>query len=1252
LPRAERVANRYVVKEELASGGMGVVYRVLDRSTGEERALKRLNRNATNELFLVEAFEREYQVLAGLDHPRIIRVFDYGVDEIGPYYTMELLEGQDLRRAAPLPYREACSILRDVATSLALLHARRLIHRDLSPTNVRMTPDGHCKLIDFGALVSFGSSRLVVGTPPAIPPEALKGAPLDQRADLYALGALAYWVLTARHAYPARQIEDLVEVWKIDPPAPSSIAEDVPPEFDALVLSLLSSDPLARPASAAEVIVRLNTIGDLPPEGGEDAERLAHSFLINPRFIGRAALLEDLKERTEAALHGRGGALRIEAGAGMGRTRLLEEIGVRAQLAGAGVLRVDASMYRQPQGTARALAVRLLDAVPKLARESARHFQTAISALGRDVEARLSANMSIPPPSMSPVSSPATSGDSVDGGGGTLDGWFAHVSRTKPLVIEVDNVDDADDASLALLVGLARLSASEPFLLVVSEQERRNPRTAPGLVSLRGQCARSSLYRLSPAETLELVRSFFGGAPNVERLADWLHGRTAGSPLHCVEILRQLVAKQVVRYIDGVWALPAERPNVELPAALEDALLVRLAALGGDARGLAECLSLQREQPTLELCQLLAHSDERKIHGLLDELGRSDVLYVDQDGYRFSSAALREALLGGMDDHRLEHNHRRLGEALAELAGPEDHEQHLEAGWHLIKGGDELRGADMIAGVTHNSAIVRRLTANLHRVGEAIEAALNVYKRHRRSTYARLPLLTALTFTGYYEDRRWGDRYGDEALDACEDLCGVRAARNLGRIFGRWLGLFLGLFVAVVRFKLSPASDRKYPFREMLVQLFGTVTTLTGLAASSLDVERATQVASVLDVFSVLPDRTTFAGIYQFCLGLREIGRERQTVAFAAFETILERLANPRYYPTLRADTRPLYVTGAHYARGAFAIMLADGHAALESADALDAEGLKLYSMIASQLRFLYYMNRGEFSKAVTHREQVEIHAAHMGSAWQVEHWEGACLIPLYTYLSDVEALTRITAQLEKLSITVPSLKLYAKLAGLSLMLVIGDSLEAERLLLTELDELPPRSFIGWAPAHGFLARNYNERGEYAAAKNVCESALVHVTDADRDYVTLFLPIDIEMAVAEAGLGQVDAGLSRIDALLRRFHGSDHPLVQGFLHEARARIAWTAGLTDEYLLSLTIVEHWFRRTGTPALIAKCERLAELRAGPSGAHDPQVGSHVSSKSHAVTGIESGRLEPEARTVQVSVQSSAVRGSPVRGSGEIA
>ena len=119
------MSARYVVEEQLAAGGMGVVYRVHDRSTGEPRALKRMQPEVAGDPFHVAAFEREYQVLAGLDHPRIIRVFDYGVDEIGPFYTMELLGGEDMKRAAPMPYRTVCRYLRDVATSRRYPHALR-----------------------------------------------------------------------------------------------------------------------------------------------------------------------------------------------------------------------------------------------------------------------------------------------------------------------------------------------------------------------------------------------------------------------------------------------------------------------------------------------------------------------------------------------------------------------------------------------------------------------------------------------------------------------------------------------------------------------------------------------------------------------------------------------------------------------------------------------------------------------------------------------------------------------------------------------------------------------------------------------------------------------------------------------------------------------------------------------------------------------------------------------------------------------
>jgi serine/threonine protein kinase len=190
---------------------------------------------------------------------------------------MELLDGSDLRELAPIGYRRACRYIRDVASSLGLLHARRLLHRDLSPRNVRVTSDERCKLIDFGGLRGFGIPHLVVGTPPCVPPEALHHAQLDQRSDLYALGALAYFLLTGRHAYPAREMAVLPDAWRMHPRPPSVVVaalgrEDlaaVPSDLDELVMGLLTLNPLGRPATAAEVIDRLTLIGGLDRESDE-----------------------------------------------------------------------------------------------------------------------------------------------------------------------------------------------------------------------------------------------------------------------------------------------------------------------------------------------------------------------------------------------------------------------------------------------------------------------------------------------------------------------------------------------------------------------------------------------------------------------------------------------------------------------------------------------------------------------------------------------------------------------------------------------------------------------------------------------------------------------------------------------------------------------------------------------------------------------------------------------------------------------
>src|SRR5260221_7460981 len=182
-----RIGGRYTVQGLLGRGGMALAYRVTDLFTGKDVALKQLmlpqsEKHADGSGAL---FEREFHILAELSHPRIIEVYDYGLDDGGPYYTMELLDGGDLRERSPMPWREACTLSYDVCSSLALIHSRRLVHRDVTPRNIRCTRDGQAKLIDFGAMVPMGQGGVIVGTPSFVAPEVVLGSALDARADLY-----------------------------------------------------------------------------------------------------------------------------------------------------------------------------------------------------------------------------------------------------------------------------------------------------------------------------------------------------------------------------------------------------------------------------------------------------------------------------------------------------------------------------------------------------------------------------------------------------------------------------------------------------------------------------------------------------------------------------------------------------------------------------------------------------------------------------------------------------------------------------------------------------------------------------------------------------------------------------------------------------------------------------------------------------------------------------------------------------------
>jgi serine/threonine protein kinase len=259
---------RYEVLEEIGAGGMGVVYRARDRRLGREVALKRLPEHVKQSPRAVELFLREARAAAALNHANIVTVHDVDQADGQFFITMELLRGtplsQVLRRRGRLAPRDAARVGLQVAAGLGYAHARRIVHRDVKTANLFLTGDKVVKIMDFGLAKMVEevrrASTLVGGTPYYMAPEQAAGDAVDHRADLYALGATLFELVTGRPPFTEGDIT--FHHRHTPPPDPRERVPELAPEWAELLAALLAKDPDRRPASADEVARRLARLAE------------------------------------------------------------------------------------------------------------------------------------------------------------------------------------------------------------------------------------------------------------------------------------------------------------------------------------------------------------------------------------------------------------------------------------------------------------------------------------------------------------------------------------------------------------------------------------------------------------------------------------------------------------------------------------------------------------------------------------------------------------------------------------------------------------------------------------------------------------------------------------------------------------------------------------------------------------------------------------------------------------------------------
>lgn len=1157
LPAAEHAAiaseppgcvtqGRYRIEAELGRGGMGAVQRVVDRVTGQTLALKRLlldPEKPQQHARVVSAFEQEFHILSQLRHPRIIEVFDYGRDAIGPYYTMEVVEGQDLRALSPMPYRKACEAARDVVSSLAVLHSRGFVHRDVTPHNIRCDSAGRAKLLDFGAMCPMGLAKDVVGTPPFVPPEALQHNMLDGRADLFALGASLYCCLSGRHAYPARTLGQLVDIWRSAPRPLAQLNDEVPARLSDLVMELLSLKPLARPPNAAVVFERLIAIAGLPRV---EALEVRSAYLTSPTLVGRDDVLSRCRGWLLKSLRGRGRSVLAGGAAGLGRSRLLDALCLEAKLLGACVLRADASDAANELGVLRRLLLSLLQARPELvlAQKELEQLRDGEPITGAQRKQVLAA----------------------------FNRWILEQARSRRFVIAVDDVHAIDEPSLAGLAALASELSGTRILLATTMNEQFEARSPAAIELLSKSSRRISLSPLSQEHVRQMLASVFNEADNLDVLASVLYRHAKGNPGLTMESAQALVDANVVRYAAGSWHLPTAA--IELQAALprDASLSARLAALSDDAWGLAALLSLDTHGrlQLADWARISAHGDASRVFDALDELVEARVLVRRAEGCGFARADYAREVARALPGPLRLQAHRRL----SLWYGQSGHtaacaHQAAQAGdWVTVEKltlalcDDELHAVwqrDPTAIPTFEAMIERRLRQDppapsllrlrcqLLQLCVMQEEWVRVV-RHGPQTLEDLMVRCGLTDCGRLSDLPSEQRSGAATARAEE-----RDAQILERV---------------------PDNREGLTTREALRQLPSVVLGVAVAARLAMDPEMAETVPSLAPLYPLSPayplvDRLR-AAIVANCQG-------RIATALHKFRAVHAELTSGHH--ELDSVHRDLTHFALGFLQGIEGTMA--NPKVLERIEHFKGRSPKR----VERERYAYYNAIGDVELAEVSRRQLERLEVQEGTlryfptAWHTEY-------SLHALTNNVEGLRRCEQQALRVSKDLPGWRPLVELARIARAQCGACSEETLARSARLLRELRAGSSERRYALY-LHSRCLIDLGRYEQCRVLMQSEIDALGRDPQWHEGYYLTL----ALAEAHLGLHQQARQHVDRHVTMYLGAGvQGVLRGLMHEKTARIALLAGDTERFREHAELCATQYRSGYNPALTARYESL--------------------------------------------------------------
>jgi len=649
----EIVASRYKIEKLLGEGAAGKVYLVEDKLEDNRKlALKLLEAPGARHL---ELMRHEFSILTKLKHPNIARVYDFGFDEESGFwfYTSEYVEGKDIIKACKkLDYADKSRLFAQLLRALQHIHSRGVIHYDVKPGNIIINKEGIAKLIDFGlATTKTPVSGAMRGTIGYAAPEVVRGELGDPRSDLYSLGVVTYQALTGRRPFESDSVLELLRTQATsEPEPPRKFEKDVPVELERIVLRLLEREPAARYHTAGEVNRTLSQAMSISLE--EETAETAMAYLLSGGFVGRDKELKEFQSLIDSLREGfEGPSVRFITGeTGIGKSRLMQEIGYYSQLGGAFLVRARCMpSQNRPFGPFSDVMRSISGTLPK---EIVEKFVSTVGAL-----------------------TDKTKGVRVEERGRIIHETallLMEVATRRPLMISIDNMEEAEEDALALLEYLAQMlwlkrqEGERVALLVICgcNMEAASAKTVPAFIERmkeRRLCRVIALDPLSKNAGEKLLSSMLGGAELPKQVTRAVLDTAGGNPLIIEQVAQQLFESGFLFYEAGKWRASAAISDFKLPAAGEEALLKRVETLSDNERTVVEALACIGRAADFGLLSGAVGIPVEACAGAVEQLLSRRLLYSDEESnHVFTSGGMTEVILNAVPPERRRTVHERI----------------------------------------------------------------------------------------------------------------------------------------------------------------------------------------------------------------------------------------------------------------------------------------------------------------------------------------------------------------------------------------------------------------------------------------------------------------------------------------------------------------------------------------------------------------------------------------------------------------